>query len=55
MSDSDSWVWSDVFGRFYWSQGAPFLHQMPKWSFTNVAFLDGHVKAMRGRPVDIFK
>jgi len=54
-SDTDLWMWSDVFGAFYWQQGAPFLHGMPKWSFTNVAFMDGHVKAMSGRPVDIFK
>ena len=53
-SDAGVWMWSDVFGAFFWSQGAPFLHGMPKWSFTNVAFMDGHVKAMNGRPVDIF-
>jgi len=28
---------------------------MPKWSFTNVAFMDGHVKSVSGRPVEIFK
>ncbi|MGQ9731732.1 MAG: DUF1559 family PulG-like putative transporter [Candidatus Zipacnadales bacterium] len=55
MSDPHLWMWSDVFGQFYWSQGAPFLHQLPKWSFTNVAFMDGHVKAMSGRPVEIFQ
>ncbi|MDI9587318.1 MAG: DUF1559 domain-containing protein [Acidobacteriota bacterium] len=54
-SDTDLWMWSDVFGAFYWNQNAPFSHGMPKWSFTNVAFVDGHVKAMSGRPVDIFK
>jgi len=54
-SDPGLWMWSDVFGQFFWNQGAPFLHQMPKWSFTNVAFMDGHVKAMSGRPVNIFK
>jgi len=53
-SDPGLWMWSDVFGAFFWNQGAPFLHGMPKWSFTNVAFMDGHVKAMSGRPVDIF-
>jgi prepilin-type N-terminal cleavage/methylation domain-containing protein/prepilin-type processing-associated H-X9-DG protein len=55
MSDTNLWMWSDVFGQFYWSQGAPFLHGMPKGSFTNVTFMDGHVKAMAGRPVDIFQ
>ena len=54
-SDPGLWMWSDVFGQFYWSQNAPFLHNMPKWSFTNVAFMDGHVKSMPGRPVDIFQ
>ena len=38
-SDPGLWMWSDVFGQFFWSQGAPFAHQMPKWSFTNVAFM----------------
>jgi len=55
MSDTNLWMWSDVFGQFFWSQGAPFLHGMPKWSFTNVVFMDGHVKAMAGRPVEIFQ
>lgn len=54
-SEPDLWMWSDVFGQFFWSQGAPFAHQMPKWSFTNVAFMDGHVKAISGRPVEVFK
>jgi prepilin-type N-terminal cleavage/methylation domain-containing protein/prepilin-type processing-associated H-X9-DG protein len=54
-SEPDLWMWSDVFGQFFWSQNAPFAHQMPKWSFTNVAFMDGHVKAISGRPVTIFK
>lgn len=54
-AEADLWMWSDVFGQFYWSQGAPFAHGLGKWSFTNVAFMDGHCKAMRGRPVDIFK
>jgi prepilin-type N-terminal cleavage/methylation domain-containing protein/prepilin-type processing-associated H-X9-DG protein len=53
-SSTNLWMWSDVFGAFFWNQGAPFLHAMPKWSFTNVAFMDGHVKAMSGRPVEIF-
>lgn len=53
-SDPGLWMWSDVFGAFYWNQNAPFLHGMPKWSFTNVVFMDGHAKAMAGRPVDIF-
>ena len=53
-SSTNLWMWSDVFGAFYWNQGAPFLHNMPKWSFTNVAFVNGHVKSMPGRPVDIF-
>jgi prepilin-type N-terminal cleavage/methylation domain-containing protein/prepilin-type processing-associated H-X9-DG protein len=54
MSKTDLWMWSDVFGMFFWSKGAPFLHGMPKWSFTNVAYMDGHVKALSGRPVEIF-
>jgi prepilin-type N-terminal cleavage/methylation domain-containing protein len=49
------WMWSDVFGQFYWSQGAPFAHNMPKWSLTHAAFMDGHVESKPGRPVDIFK
>jgi prepilin-type N-terminal cleavage/methylation domain-containing protein/prepilin-type processing-associated H-X9-DG protein len=53
-SDAGLWMWSDVFGAFFWNQNAPFLHGMPKWSFTNVAFMDGHVKAISGRPVEIF-
>jgi len=52
--DPNLWMWSDVFGQFFWSQGAPFAHQMPKWSFTNVAFMDGHIKAISGRPRDVF-
>ncbi len=54
-SSADLWMWSDVFGRFYWEQNAPFAHNMPKWSLTNVAFMDGHVKSIPGRPVDIFQ
>ncbi len=54
-SSSSMWMWSDVFGSFYWNQGAPFLHQRPKWSFLNVAFMDGHYDYVRGRPVDVFK
>jgi len=53
-SDAGLWMWSDVFGAFFWNQNAPFLHARPKWSFTNVVFMDGHAKAMRGRPVEIF-
>lgn len=53
-SKADLWMWSDVFGAFYWNQNAPFAHNMPKWSLTNVAFMDGHVKSIPGRPVDIF-
>lgn len=53
-SSTNLWLWSDVFGAFYWNQGAPFVHNMPKWSFTNVAFMDGHVKSIAGRPVDVF-
>jgi prepilin-type N-terminal cleavage/methylation domain-containing protein len=54
-SPPDLWMWSDVFGQFFWSQGAPFAHNMPKWSLTDVAFMDGHVASIPGRPVDIFK
>ncbi len=54
-SDPNLWMWSDVFGQFFWSQGAPFAHQMPKWSFTNVAFMDGHIKPISGRPVEVFQ
>jgi prepilin-type N-terminal cleavage/methylation domain-containing protein len=54
-SPGNLWMWSDVFGQFYWSQGAPFAHNMPKWSLTDVAFMDGHVESIPGRPVDIFK
>ncbi|NLC58055.1 MAG: prepilin-type N-terminal cleavage/methylation domain-containing protein [Armatimonadetes bacterium] len=54
-SDSQCWMWSDVFGAFYWQQGAPFAHGMGKFSFTNVAFMDGHVKAVAGRPGDVFR
>ena len=54
-SPTEMWMWSDVFGAFYWNQGAPFTHNMPKWSFTNVAFMDGHVKSIPGRPVEVFK
>ncbi|HOM83342.1 MAG TPA: prepilin-type N-terminal cleavage/methylation domain-containing protein [Armatimonadota bacterium] len=53
--DPDLWMWSDVFGAFYWQQNISFSHNMPKWSFTNVAFMDGHVKSVSGRPVEIFK
>jgi prepilin-type N-terminal cleavage/methylation domain-containing protein/prepilin-type processing-associated H-X9-DG protein len=55
QSPADYWMWSDVFGQFFWSQNAPFAHGMGKWSFTNVAFMDGHVKAIAGRPVEIFQ
>ncbi|NPV45908.1 MAG: DUF1559 domain-containing protein [Armatimonadetes bacterium] len=51
----DLWMWSDVFGQFYWSRGAPFAHGMGRWSFTNVAFMDGHCKAINGKPSDVFK
>jgi len=54
-SDAGLWMWSDVFGAFLWQQSAPFLHGLPKWSFTSVAFMDGHVKAMSGRPVNILQ
>lgn len=54
-AETDRWMWSDVFGKFYWSQGAPAAHNMPKWSLTNVAFMDGHVASIPGRPVEIFK
>jgi prepilin-type N-terminal cleavage/methylation domain-containing protein/prepilin-type processing-associated H-X9-DG protein len=54
-SDSSLWMWSDVFGAYFWGQGLPFLHQMPKWSLTNVVFMDGHAKPVQGRPVEIFK
>ena len=53
-SPTHLWMWSDVFGAFYWNQNAPFAHGLGKWSFTNVAFMDGHAKAIRGRPVDVF-
>jgi prepilin-type N-terminal cleavage/methylation domain-containing protein/prepilin-type processing-associated H-X9-DG protein len=54
-SSTDLWMWSDVFGAWFYAQGANTAHNMPKWSFTNVAFMDGHVKSIAGRPVDVFQ
>ena len=54
-SETDLRMWSDVFGAWYYSVGASTSHGLPKWSFTNLAFLDGHVKSIPGRPVDVFK
>jgi hypothetical protein len=51
----DCWLMSDVFGQYFWSQGAPFPHNMPKWSVLSVLFLDGHVTCVKGRPIDQFK
>jgi len=48
------WLMSDVFGKHFWTQGAPFPHNMPKWSILSVLYLDGHVAPVRGRPSDSF-
>lgn len=53
--DADVWMWSDVFGAWFYPQGLGGLHGYAKWSFTNIAFMDGHVKSITGRPVNIFK
>ncbi|MEN6643666.1 MAG: DUF1559 domain-containing protein [Armatimonadia bacterium] len=53
-SRTELWMWSDVFGAFFWQQGYGAVHNMPKWSITNVVFVDGHAKAIPGRPVDVF-
>lgn len=55
MAEADTWMWSDVFGAWFYPQGLGGLHGYAKWSFTNVAFMDGHVRSITGRPVTIFK
>lgn len=53
--EADVWMWSDVFGLYFHQFGLGMLHQYPKWSFTHIAYMDGHAKATMGRPVEIFK
>jgi len=55
QSPPDCWLMSDVFGQYFWENGAPFPHNMPKWSVLSVLYLDGHVTCVKGRPVDQFK
>ncbi|MFQ6132114.1 MAG: DUF1559 domain-containing protein [Armatimonadota bacterium] len=54
-SDPDMWLWSDAFGMKLWQAGAPFPHNLPRFWALNVAFMDGHVQSLHGRPRDIFK
>ncbi len=54
-SPVEMWMWSDVFGAWFYPQGVGALHGFDKWAFTNVAFMDGHVKPAAGRPVEVFK
>jgi hypothetical protein len=51
----DSWLMSDVFGKYFWQNGAPFPHRMKKWSILPVLCLDCRVATIRGRPIDSFK
>jgi prepilin-type N-terminal cleavage/methylation domain-containing protein len=56
MRDSaDTWLMSDVFGKYFWQNGAPFPHIRKKWSILTVLCLDGRVSDIAGRPIDSFK
>ncbi len=49
------WLMSDVFGKYFWKNGAPFPHKMKKWSILTVLCLDGRVSTIRGRPIESFQ
>lgn len=52
---ADTWLMSDVFGKYFWKNGAPFPHIRKKWSVLTVLCLDGRVADIHGRPIDSFK
>ncbi len=54
-NSGDCWLMSDVFGKYFWQNGAPFPHARKKWSVLTVLCLDGRVSDVSGRPIDSFK